>query len=66
MLPINPVAGFWSSKEALRAAAVASIELRFWFVRPANLPDEAEDWNRDVSWLKCRSNAFVGQGGSMY
>ena len=44
MLPIKPVAGFWSSKEVLRAAAVASPELRFWFMRPANLPDEAEDW----------------------
>jgi hypothetical protein len=40
-----PVAGFCSAKLVLRAAAVASEELRFWSMRPANLPEEAEDYS---------------------
>ena len=42
--PMNP--GFWlcSWKLWRRASAMASEELRFWVVRPANLPEEAEDW----------------------
>jgi len=45
--PIKP--GFWlcSWKLWRRASAMASEELRFWVVRPANLPEEAEDW---VGW----------------
>lgn len=38
--PRNPGALFCSAKLALRAAADASCELRFWLLRPANLVTE--------------------------
>lgn len=40
---MKPGVGFWSAKDALRVALNRSSELRFWFMRPANLPDEADD-----------------------
>ena len=43
MLPMNPGAVFCSAKLALRAAADASMELRFWFIRPENFPEPADD-----------------------
>lgn len=42
--PMNPGLMLCSWKLWRRASAIASEELRFWDVRPANLPEEAEDW----------------------
>jgi hypothetical protein len=45
IVPMNPVWGFISLKLALRAAAAASTEPRFWLCRLANL--------RGCSWEPC-------------
>lgn len=47
--PMNPANGFWSAKLALRAELDTSVELRFWLTRPANLPDEVDDWISTMS-----------------
>ncbi len=43
MPPKNPGLVVCSAKLALRAVAAASVELRFWFMRPLYLV--AEDWS---------------------
>lgn len=49
MEPKNPTGAFCSAKLALRAVAASSTELRFWPIRPANLP-EPEDCV--VGWFR--------------
>lgn len=38
IFPITPVSGFWSAKLCFLAFAVASVLLRFWFMRPEKSP----------------------------
>jgi hypothetical protein len=56
MFPIIPALGFCSLKDWRLAAAVASPELRFWFIRPENMVPELEP---DEPWCLYVNCVFI-------